>query len=226
MPRRRRRLRRTAQRVLRAGAGARLAVPRRQPRSRRGRDPRDRGVQPRRGRRRGLVTRAPRRGEPVVPRRAPVHGRARRDAARPRQPAGSGLGVRAQQRRRARGARGHRGAARPRRAQPRRAGPRPRRRAHRGRARGGRHGGRPRFATLAAEPGLGRPAARRRPSRRLAPARPHAPAAPRSSASTTTSRRRRPRSARPGCPSSSPRGWRAGASPRRARRPWRSRRRT
>ena len=74
------------------------------------------------------------------------------------------------------------------------------------RPRPGRDRDRPGRRALAAQPGVGRPAPRRRPRRGLATARPRRRHGRVPAHARTTSRRRRRRSARRGCPTRSPSG--------------------
>ena len=167
VPRRHRRLRTAPERVRRPRPRARVALALRQPRSRRARHARHGGVQRRCGRggdldagraRRAAARRGSAGSSPSAQRR--------RRRAVPREPARSGVGVRAQRRAALESLARDDRAARARRAQPRRAGAVVERRTL--------HGGLAPAdtvaeldGTLAAQPGLGRPAARRRPARRV-----------------------------------------------------------
>ena len=121
MPRRRRRLRPRAERVLRRSRRPRGRLPRRQPRPRRAREAGRERLQRRRGGGGAVdARRAGRRVTRVSPAaRAECGGRRR--AAVPREPARPGLGLRAQRRGRVREPRADAGAARARRPQPYRA---------------------------------------------------------------------------------------------------------
>ena len=164
------------------------------------RDDRPARLQRRSGRRRPLDARGPDRAGPRVSRGARAGRRRRRRLPLPRERTGPGLGVRPLRRGGRGDARPHRHAARPRRPQPRGAaglapGRRPRRR-----PRSRRNRARPGGGPVPAQSRLRRAAPRRRPEGCVPHSSTSTPAVRASAASSTTSRGRRRRSSKPGCP--------------------------
>ena len=187
--RRPRRLRAAAERVLRVGAGARRSLPRRATTTSACSARSTSTTSPRRGRR-GRWTRTVLDADAraFLARLAPERRRRRRRAL-PRQPARPGLGVRAPWEAARDAIRDSGTELDARRPQPRPAGDRRTAARRDGGHAPGRHGDRPARRPLAAQPRLGRPAARRRPARRLAAARPRRPARVVPARRRTTSRR-------------------------------------